>query len=153
MCNLDKWRNVKGTKKTDAAWFWWRYRVEQGYYSVRGIVEVRKEGVRGGVRGKPRGHRGTTRARRPQIRYHLATTRRDLHARVPSSSRRGEEEKRKGQRSIFSPVFPLRCAPFTPPIYLRWFKESTRRRSRSVSFFSPFFLFFFLSSFLSLHLL
>lgn len=107
-------------------------------------------------REKLRGHRRTTRTRRPQIRYHLATTRRDLHARVPSSSRSGKKNKRKspeeereretGQRSIFSPVFPLTLPSPLRSIYV----DLRSRRSvdnaivpRSISFSLSFFPFLF----------
>lgn len=131
----------KEQKKTDAAWFWWRYRVEQGYYSVRGIVEVRKEGKGGGLEGSQGDTEGPH--ARTAHRYAITWLQPDVICMRVSPLRHdaGRKKKGKGKGAYSLPCFHLGVLPSSRRSILHWFKESTRRRSRFVSFFSPFFYF------------
>lgn len=112
-----------------------------------------------------RGHRRTTRTRRPQIRYHLATT--DVICMRVSSlrhgvkrkkrRREGEEEKRReeeegeeeerteGKERSILPFIPTHPRAPTSPSLIEGVDEASITRSCRASF-SLFFFFFFVTS-------
>lgn len=102
-----------------------------------------EEGTKRG--GDPRGHRRTTRTRRPQIRYHLATTDVICMRVSPLRHRTGKREKRKEPRergkekSILSsvPTYTLYSSVSLPT-----FADLRSRRSVDNAIVPRYFIFF-----------